>query len=56
MNVGVGNLLEMKRGEVVFVVHFVKGKMLEACVVVGCILEGWWLHLLLLLWNFGNHL
>ena len=35
MGVGVDNLLGMKNGEVVFVVHFVKGKMLEACVVVG---------------------
>ena len=30
----VGNLLVMKKGDVVFEVHFVKGKMLEACVVV----------------------
>ena len=30
----VGNLLVMKKGDVVFEVHFVKEKMLEACVVV----------------------
>ena len=35
MDLGVGNLLGMKRGEVVFEVHFVKVKMLESCVVVG---------------------
>ena len=35
MDVGVDNLLGMKKGEVMFVVHFAKGKMLEACVVVG---------------------
>ena len=35
VDLGVGNLLGMKKGEVVFEVHFVKGKMLEAWVVVG---------------------
>ena len=35
VDLGVGNLLGMKKGEVVFEVHFVKGKMLKACVVVG---------------------
>ena len=35
VGLSVGNLLGMKKGEVVFEVHFVKGKMLEACVVVG---------------------
>ena len=35
VDLGVGNLLVMKKGDVVFEVHLVKGKMLEACVVVG---------------------
>ena len=35
VDLGVGNLLEMKKGEIVFEVHFAKGKILEACVVVG---------------------
>ena len=34
VNLGVGNLLGKKEGEVVFEVHIVKGKMLEACVVL----------------------
>ena len=35
VDLGVGNLLVMKKGDVVFEVHLVKGKMLEVCVVVG---------------------
>ena len=35
VDLGVGNLLVMKKGDVVFEVHLVKEKMLEACVVVG---------------------
>ena len=35
VDLGVGNLLEMKKGEIVFEVHFAKVKILEACVVVG---------------------
>ena len=35
VDLGVGNLLVMKKGDVVFEVQLVKGKMLEACVVVG---------------------
>ena len=35
VDLGVGNLLEMKKGEIVFEVHFAKRKILEACVVVG---------------------
>ena len=35
VDLGVGNLLVMKKGDVVFEVYLVKGKMLEACVVVG---------------------
>ena len=35
VDLGVGNLLVMKKGDVVFEVHLEKGKMLEACVVVG---------------------
>ena len=35
VDLGVGDLLGMKKGEVVFEVHFVKGKIFEACVVVG---------------------
>ena len=34
-DVGIDNLMGMKKCEVVFGVHFMKGKMLEACVVVG---------------------
>ena len=33
--VGIENLMGMEKCEVVFRVHFVRGKMLEACVVVG---------------------
>ena len=33
-DVGIENLMGMKKCEVVFGVHFVRGKMLEACVVV----------------------
>ena len=35
VDLGVGNLVVMKRGDVVIGVHLVKGKMVEACVVVG---------------------
>ena len=35
VDLGVGNLLAMKKGDVIFDVNLVKGKMLEACVVVG---------------------
>ena len=35
VDIGVGNLLVMKKGDVVIEVHLVKGKMVEACVVVG---------------------
>ena len=35
VDLSVGNFLGMKKGEVVFEVQLVKGKMLEACVVVG---------------------
>ena len=35
VDLGVGNLLVMKKGDVVIEVHLVKGKMVEACVVVG---------------------
>ena len=33
--VGIENSIGMEKCEVVFGVHFVRGKMLEACVVVG---------------------
>ena len=33
-DVGIENLMGMKKCEVVFGVHFVRGKMLEACVVL----------------------
>ena len=35
VDLDVGTLLGMKKGEVMFEVNFVKGKMLEAWVVVG---------------------